>query len=214
MKEIPRPFLKLALASLLLFALVISAGSLLLPTIRAQPMLALSTGTARVGSEVSVRGTGFLPTDTSCAFSSPSSAALVTGSACVTRGGSLVGGFTVGNVMPGDYVVQATGNQGDFAQAVLDVSGGAQIQLSPANGAPGIDVSFEGMGFLPTDNTCTIYSPSTPNPILPGSAACVIQSGTGIVTGSFTIGNVLPGDYVVQVTGNQGDSAQALVEVG
>jgi hypothetical protein len=134
-------------------------------------------------------------------------------SACVTQVGMLSGGFTVGNVLPGAYVVEALGNEGDFAQAVLQVSGGAQIGLNPGTGAPGVDVSFQGSGFLPTDTTCTISSPSSPNPILPGSAACVIQMGSGAPMGSFLIGAVLPGEYVVQVNGNQGDSAQAVVTV-
>ena len=202
------------LASLLLSALAISAGSLLTPTIQAQPMLTLSPGSARAGLDISVRGSGFLPTDNGCMFSSPSSSALVIASACVTRGGSLSGGFIVGNVGPGDYLVQASGNMGDSAQALLEVSGGAQLQLNPATGAPGLDVSIQASGFLPTDNTCNISSPSTPNAILPGSAACVIQSGTGIASGGFIIGNVLPGDYVVQVTGSQGDSVQAILDVG
>ena len=31
------------------------------------------------------------------------------------------GGFMLGNVLPGEYVIQVTGNEGDFAQAVLAV---------------------------------------------------------------------------------------------
>ena len=116
--------------------------------------------------------------------------------------------------MPGDYIVQASGNLGDFAQALLEVSGGAQIGLSPATGPPGVDVSVQGSGFLPTDTTCSISSPSSPNPILPGTGACIIQSGTGMAIGSFIIGNVLPGEYVIQLTGNQGDSAQTLLGIG
>jgi hypothetical protein len=37
--------------------------------------------------------------------------------------------------------------------------------------------------------------------------------GTGIAYGGFIIGNVLPGYYVVQLTGNQGDSAQTIIGV-
>jgi hypothetical protein len=49
---------------------------------------------------------------------------------------------------------------------------------------------------------------------LPGTGACIIQSGTGMAIGSFIIGNVLPGEYVIQLTGNQGDSAQTLLGIG
>jgi len=171
----------------------------------------LSAGSAEVGLEISVSGSGFLPTDTSCVFSSPSSSALVSSSACVAQRGSLSGSFIVGNVPIGAYVIQASGNMGDSAQTILEVTGGSQLQLSPATGGPGLDVVVQGSGFLPTDTTCTISSPSSPNPILPGSAACVIQGGRAI--GSFLIGNVLPGEYVIRITGNQGDSAQTIIDV-
>lgn len=184
---------------------------MVLGNIEAEPGIALSSGSANVGIEVSVTGSGFLPTDTTCTFSSPSSASLVMSQACVTSDGSLSGSFTIGNVPPGAYVVQASGNDGDFAQAILQVVGGAQLGLSPATGQPGSDISFIGRGFLPTDTTCTISSPTSPNPILIGTAACVIRTGSAF--GSFLIGNVLPGEYVIQITGNQGDSAQALLDV-
>jgi len=50
--------------------------------------------------------------------------------------------------------------------------------------------------------------------IAPGSAACAIQVGTGVANGGFIIGVALPGSYVIQVTGNQGDFAQTLLSVG
>ena len=203
------PLVEIVLASTLLCALSFSSTGL--PIAHAQPLVMLSTGSARVGLEISVSGSGFLPTDTSCVFSSPSSSALVSSSACVTQQGSLSGSFIVGNVPVGAYVIQASGNMGDSAQTILEVTGGPQLQLSPATGGPGLDVVVQGSGFLPTDTTCTISSPSSPNPILPGSAACVIQGGRA--TGSFLIGNVLPGEYVIRITGNQGDSAQTIIDV-
>lgn len=205
--------MRFILALLLLCIFPVSAGTLLLANAESAPVIALSSGTGRIGSEIAVSGSGFLPTDTACVFSSPSSAALVTSAACVIQGGSLWGGFVVGNVMAGAYVIEASGNQGDSAQALLRVTGGAQIGLSPASGQPGADVSVRGMGFLPTDTTCSISSPSSPSLVLTGTAACVIQSGTGMPYGGFIIGNVLPGEYVVQLTGNQGDSAQAILAV-
>jgi len=85
--------------------------------------------------------------------------------------------------------------------------------IMPAISAPGGRVSVEGSGFLPTDNTCTISSPSSSNLILAGTAACVIQVGTGNAVGGFIVGNVLPGYYVVQITGTQGDFAQAIITI-
>lgn len=95
----------------------------------------------------------------------------------------------------------------------IRVDAAPQMGLSPATGSPGRQVSITGAGFLPIDNTCTISSPSSPYVILSGVAACVIQVGSGLPTGGFTIGNVLPGQYVIQITGNQGDFAQALLNV-
>jgi hypothetical protein len=115
--------------------------------------------------------------------------------------------------MPGAYVIQVSGNQGDFAQALLEVNGGAEIVLRPAIGEPGVEISVQGVGFLPTDTTCTISSPSSLSVILQGTAACVMQSGSGSPDGGFTVGNVLPGGYVIQLTGNQGDSGQAIINV-
>jgi hypothetical protein len=85
------------------------------------------------------------------------------------------------------------------------------VSVSVTNVHAGRWVGVHVTGFLPTDTTCTISSPSSPNVILPGSAACAIQAGTGIANGGFIIGNVLPGSYVIQVTGNQGDFAQAVL---
>lgn len=183
-----------------------------LTNIESSPAIGLSPGSGNVGAQIGISGSGFLPTDTICSFSSPSNPSVITSSACVTAGGSVSGGFTVGNVPPGAYVIQAAGNQGDYAQALLTVNGGAQVGLSPATAQPGVDVSVVASGFLPTDTTCTITSP-TPNVVLTGTVACVIQAGSGTPHGSFIVGNILPGQYVIQVTGNGGDSAQALLSI-
>jgi hypothetical protein len=89
------------------------------------------------------------------------------------------------------------------------------VQSEPVislSGGSGHDVSFSGAGFLPTDTTCYVSSPSSSGAIL--SSACVVQVGTGAPEGGLTIGNVLPGSYVIQVTGNQGDFAQTILAVG
>jgi hypothetical protein len=124
----------------------------------------------------------------------------------------LTGGFIVGNVLPGAYVIEATGDQGDFAQALLNVDGAPRVGLSPATGQPGTQIEILASGFMPTDNTCMISSPSS-SVILTGTAACVIRSGSGAPMGGFTIGNASPGQYVIEVTGSSGDSAQAILDV-
>jgi len=91
--------------------------------------------------------------------------------------------------------------------------GYVQVQLSPTASAPGDHVSVQGSGFLPTDTSCTISSPASPDLIVNGTVACVVQNGTGMVFGGFIVGNVPPGSYLVQLTGNEGDFAQAIIAV-
>jgi hypothetical protein len=200
---------------LLLYALVISAANAMLITVQSEPVISLSGGS---GHDVSFTGAGFLPTDTTCYVSSPSSNGVILSSGCVVQAGTGAphGSFTIGSVPPGQYVIQVTGNYGDFAQTIVQVNGGTP-QFSASHVAslqPGSRVSVQATGLLPTDTTCQLSSPSSPNVILPGTAACVVQAGTGVAYGGFIIGNVLPGSYVIQVTGNQGDFAQTVLAVG
>jgi len=199
---------------LLICALVISAANATLILVQSEPVISLSGS----GHNVSFTGAGFLPTDTTCYVSGPSSNSIIFSSACVVQAGTGTpyGGFTIGNVLPGQYVIQVTGNYGDFAQAIVDVNGGAPQygQGHVAGYSAGSRVSIQATGLLPTDTTCLLSSPSSPNVILPGTAACVIQSGTGVAYGGFIVGNVLPGEYVIQVTGNQGDFAQTVLAIG
>src|SRR5208337_1354566 len=101
--------------------------------------------------------------------------------------------FTINNVSPGQYVIMVTGFPGgDSAQAILNVVSGPSIKLSPATGQPGTHVLVNGTGFLPTDQSCSVSSPGS-NAIDPGTAACVIHVGSGVVNASFTINSVPPG---------------------
>ena len=180
------------------------------------PTLTLNPGSGRIGVHVLVNGTGFLPLDSTCSISSPSTPGAVQSgtAACsiVYGSGAPQGSFTIGNVLPGQYRIRVSGNQGDFAEAVFNVTVGPTISLSPATGRPGTHVNVNGTGFLPTDGTCTISSPGS-SAVTGGSQACAIQLGTGVTSGSFIIGNVLPGQYLIQVSGNQGDFAQTVLNV-
>jgi hypothetical protein len=204
-------------ATLLICALLIVAMNATFAFVESAPTISLSGS----GSSISFAGSGFLPTDTTCSVSSPSSNGVILSSACVVQAGTGMpnGGFMVGNVLPGEYVIQVTGNYGDFAQAILQVNRGApQFGLGGGGQVTGYQagsrVSIQATGLLPTDTTCVISSPSSPNVVLPGTAACVIQAGTGVAYGGFIVGNVLPGSYVIQVTGNQGDFAQTVLAIG
>ena len=182
------------------------------------PRLVLTPSSGPTGSDVSFAGFGFLPQDSGCSLSA-SISGLFSAGTCVKRWGSTMvnGSFTIGVVPPGEYFVRVIGTPySDFADAIFNVTFGPRIVLAPINGHIGDHVSVNGTGFLPQDSSCTIVSgPSNIfNPILPGSVACAIfRVGTGIVNGSFIIGNVPPGQYVIQVNGNLGDSAQAILTV-
>jgi hypothetical protein len=199
------------------------------PSIRVYPTVCGSTGTTggcEAGAHIFVNGTGFLPTDTSCALGAPGSNAILPGTqACVIEVGSGIvnASFTIGNVLPGQYVIMITGYAGgDSAQAIVNVVSGPSIRVYPTvcgstgttgGCTPGTHIFVNGTGFLPTDTTCALGAPGS-NVIEAGTQACVIEVGTGIVNASFTIGNVLPGQYVIQITGYAGgDSAQAIVNV-
>ena len=194
------------------------------------PAIRLYPTTGQPGAHVVVNGTGFLPTDTTCALGAPGSNAVLPGTqACVIHQGSGVvnGSFTIGNVSPGQYVIMVTAYPGgDSAQALLNVVSGPAIRLYPTTGQPGAHVVVNGTGFQPTDTSCSISSSSVDvyghSPIFPGTSGCVVHAGSGVVNGSFTVGNVLPGQYVIEITGcggnngcapSVGDFAQALLNV-
>src|SRR5208283_4814333 len=108
--------------------------------------------------------------------------------------------FVVGNVSPGDYVIEVTactGNNGcapsvgDFAQQVFTVTGGPLITLSPANEVPGTDISVSGTAFQFSYQSCSITSPSSPNVVI--NAGCSVTSRTEGIHGSFVVGNVPAG---------------------
>ncbi|HMK83179.1 MAG TPA: hypothetical protein VK503_05645, partial [Candidatus Bathyarchaeia archaeon] len=191
------------------------------------PVINLIPTKGPTGTHVTFEGTYFLSTDTTCTLSSPSGGSIIQGGACsvftVTSGpltgfANVTGSFIVGNVQNGQYVIQVSGNQGDFAQAIFNVTRGAVINLIPTKGPTGTHVTFEGTYFLSTDTTCTVSSYNGGNIIQGGGCSVfTVSSGplTGYtnVTGSFIVGNVQVGQYVIQVSGNQGDFAQAIFNV-
>jgi len=196
------------IATFLIILLSIFVAAMGIGTVKSAAVIYLAPSTGRVGTSVSVSGTGFLATDTTCTLSSSA----ISSTACIMSSEGLTGGFTIANVPPGAYVVEAMGDQDDIAQALLNVNGAAQLGLSPATGQPGTQISIVASGFLPNDATCSISSVPA-GVILAGTSACVIPSGTGTPTGGFTVGNALPGQYVIVVTGDQGDSAQAILNI-
>lgn len=173
------------------------------------PSIALFPSSGAIGTVVNANGTGFSFTDTTCIITSPSLGGVVVTPGCAINAGTGIvnGTFTVGYVAPGSYVIRITGSSSDFAQATFHVTSGPSITLSPTLGPSGTIVGMTGTGFLPGDKSCTIAGTVVTIP------ACSIVQGSGAPTGSFTVANVAPGTYVVTVTGNGGDSAQATFHV-
>ncbi len=186
--------------------------------------LDLSPNSGPVGIEVGITGQVTTPNlDQSCSISSPTSGTIIAGEACTVNGGgsaigNFTGSFTVGNVLPGQYVIEVTacsGNDGctpssgDFVQAIFQTQGQPVIEISPGwcCAVPGSTVQVFGSGFSLNDSPCTITGPA----VL--SYSCKISGGS--LTGLFVVANVASGYYEVAATGSPtGDSANANVGVG
>jgi hypothetical protein len=191
-------------------------------TSSAQGTLTFNPSSASGGIQVSFSG-GFPENtgpDTSCSLSSPNGA-LILNPACVTTNGgaNFTGSFTVGSVVPGEYLVEVTGcvgntgcapSAGDFVQGVFTVAGGVQgtLTLSPPSAAAGTNIRFYG-GFPVNsgpDTSCSVSSPTSAVVTLP---ACVTTNGGTNFTGSFTVGSVPLGEYVIEITGCAGNTGCA-----
>lgn len=166
-----------------------------------QPQLTLIPNNGQIYTNVQIEGGYFSSSDTTCSISSPSSAIFLENAACwVSFPKNVTGSFRVGNVTPGQYVIQVSGSpQGDFAQGVFSVTPRPAINLSPTSGEVGAYVSVSGSSFPPEDDLCSISRLGN-SAVLGGTPLCSINTGTGVLSGSFTVGNVLPGEYTIQVT--------------
>ncbi|HYW00297.1 MAG TPA: hypothetical protein VE862_02445 [Candidatus Acidoferrum sp.] len=119
--------------------------------------------------------------------------------ACITFSLALAASFH-----PYAYAVSIGNNQ--FA------GGPGTVTLNPSSGSAGTKVSLTG-SLLPGDTGCTITSPSMGFVL---GYRCTVLPG-GLVNGSFTVGTVMPGQYLILVSGTpgnpNGDYAQALFAV-
>ncbi len=158
------------------------------------PSLVLNPSSGPAGTTVSVSGFGFYSTDTSCTLTGvPVPTPPPT---CLIVGGILTPfTFVVPAVAPGTYTIAATTNGDDSGEAVASftVTTSPQfITLSASSGLVGAPVGVSGSHFLPTDaGPCTLIG----NIIAAGSTCSIAASG--LLTGSFTVGNVAPGVYTV-----------------
>jgi len=159
---------------------------------------------ALAGSNVTVSGSGFSLSDTSCSLSGT---ALVTQS-CSLSGGKLTGSFTVANLTAGGatagFTITGTGNPAaDSASATFFVTSIARtITVNPFSAPVGSTVQVDGSGFSASDSTCVLSGGSM------ASQTCSIADGS--LTASFKVPDVAVGGYTVTVTGRPiGDSATA-----
>ena len=94
-------------------------GLFLLP-VNADAQVSLSPSGGPKGTIVTVSGSNFAIGDTSCSMSSPSD--LIANPECSVSNGVVSGGFAVGNVAVGEYVVTVIGNSGDSATTTFLVT--------------------------------------------------------------------------------------------
>ena len=102
------------------------------------------------------------------------------------------GSFIIGNVPPGQYVIQVNCNGGDSAQAILNVIGGLpSIQLFPTSAAEGATVTVIAYGLSPSDTGCYLLAynaaTNTPDNNLITSSTCSITAPQ-TAQGSFVVG--------------------------
>jgi hypothetical protein len=164
-------------------------------------LVVVSPTTGTVGTIVSVTGTGFASTATSCTLTvtpNPAGAFFISGCGVAGSSGQASGSFTVGSAVAGVYVVSITDNTGESGGTTFTVGApSATLSISPNVLKPGDSGGISGSGFNPQDSgTCTI----TPSSIF-SSSQCSISSG--FASGAFTIStSATPGFYLITVTGS------------
>jgi hypothetical protein len=160
--------------------------------------ISLSPPNGPVATVVSVTGSGFSTSDTSCSITS-SKSGLVTAAGCAIASGTVTGTFTVGpGIGPGTYTVTVTGDQvSDSASSSFTVLQ-PTITLTPQAGPAStfVNVKSGSVKFSPGDTSCTITSPT----LVLASTACSMVNGA--VTGQFQVsGAAVAGAYEIDVTG-------------
>src|SRR5208283_2037714 len=116
------------------------------------PTIAITPGAASDGSNVTLTGSGFNPSDLSCTFTSaPQTVWLAAPAGCpMSPSGQFSATFQVANgyhpAPPGTYTITVIGSTGDAAEVNFVVSGAPtnSIQLIPAAAGRGSTVGFNG----------------------------------------------------------------------
>jgi hypothetical protein len=195
--ELSTPRSKLVLVVLLLMSAVFASMSILPAYARS---ISLSPPNGPVATVVTVTGSGFSSSDTSCTISSSKSGLVTLATPCTMTGGSINPGvtFTIGpGIGPGTYTVTVTGDQvSDSASSSFTVLQ-PTITLTPQAGPPStfVNVKSGSVKFSVGDTSCAITST-----LVLTSTACSIVNGA--VTGQFQVsGAAVAGAYEIDVTG-------------
>jgi hypothetical protein len=86
----------------------------------ASPSVTLNPTSAKAGATVTVSGSGFATTDTTCLIEGSSGS--ISTSTCTISAGTLAGSFVVANATAATYAIKVTGSQvGDWALAALTI---------------------------------------------------------------------------------------------
>lgn len=164
------------------------------------PSITLTPSSGSGGDVIQVTGSGFSTGDTGCTISAPANVIEGTPS-CSISGGVVTGSFVVkiaGNARAVlTNAIQVTGGLGDRAVQTFTVNN--KIVLNPTTAAAGMVVTITGSNFAAGDGglPCTLTS-LPPGVITAG--VCNIDANL-MVSGSFTVGGVTPGSYIITVTG-------------
>lgn len=159
------------------------------------------------GTTVTIHGTGWNITDTTCTIASNPTTLIPTSTSytCGVTGstGVLTGTFVVpAQQTNGTYILTVTGNSGDHLTSV-NFYVDPRIVLSPTSGIGGQTITVLGSGFkatIPCDiEAWQAGSIVPPSAAFSGTPSCSDDSH-GLVTGSFTVGSVLAnGVYTIKV---------------
>ncbi len=122
--------------------------------------------------------------------------------------GSFICTFKVSNMDYGDYIVNATDDDGNWAEAAFRVS--AAIKLDPINGTSGTIVTISGRGFTKVANKAirvTINGTSAP------VVADIETKADGTFTGQFIVPTLDEKEYILTAIDETGISSNATFQV-
>ena len=159
--------------------------------------LTLSSQQGPPGTSLTVIGTGFQPGETvAVAFNSAQ-----VGTPTADANGTFRVTVAVPQLANGNYQIDATGQTSNDTASSTFTVGGASVSLSATSGGIGTSITAMGTGFTPGDPIRLIFA---------GNLITTQNADTnGNVSFTFAIPTVLPGNYLVVLSGRSGTVASA-----